>query len=201
LLGCEPAELVTVESLVNDRDVEDLHYPADRLLSRQGLRGLYLANFLPWDSRRYSEEMVARFGAHCARNHRTFDTYDRIDDMTYMTVHDMLKFSKLGYSRVTDNLCREIRFGRITREDALVIERYCQAEVPEAEIASFCAWLGISVVGFHWLGKQIKTDPADLPVRPTLSDRQARFVDSFLTNAPAVAEGGTYTVYGKGLHI
>ncbi len=201
LLGCEPAELVTVESLVNDRDIEDLQYPADRLLARHDVRGLYLANFLPWDSRRYSEEMIARYGALAARNHRTFDTYDRIDDMTYMTVHDMLKFSKLGYSRVTDNLCREIRFNRLSRDDARVLERYYQAEIPEAEIATFCAWLGISVVGFHWLGQQVRSDDHALPVRPELSPVQCAFVDSFQTNAPDVSAGGHYTVYGKGLHV
>lgn len=201
LLGCEPAELVTVESLVNDRDVEDLHYPADRLLARHGIRGLYLANFMPWDARRYSEEMVRRYGARAARNRRTFDTYDRIDDMTYMSVHDLLKFSKLGYSRVTDSLCREIRFGRISREDARIIERHYQAEVPEEDVALFCRWLGISVTGFHWLGRQVKAEPVARPPKPELSARQQAFVDSFQVNAPPVWAGGAYTVYGKGLQV
>lgn len=200
LLGCEPTELITVESLVSDRDVEDLQYPSDRQLDRHGIRGLYLANFLPWDTRRYSEEMVTRHGAQAARNRRTFDTYDRIDDMTYMSVHDMLKFAKLGYSRVTDNLCREIRFGRIGRDDARVIERYYQSEQPDEDIAPFCDWLGISVTGFHWLGRQIKSEAEARPVRPELNAAQRTFVDSFQVNAPAVWEGG-YTVYGKGLHV
>lgn len=198
LLGCEPAELVTVESLIRPSDVEDLAYPADRLLARQNVRGLYLANYLPWDSRRTSEEMIARFGALAARNHRTFDTYDRIDDRTYMTVHDLLKFAKLGYSRVTDNLCREIRFGRIGREDARTIEQHYHAEVPEAEIEIFCAWLGIPVAGYHWFGPQQPGDPA---ARPALNAAQLAFVDSFRVNAPPVADGDRYIVYGKGLHV
>lgn len=196
LLGCEPEELVTVESLIEPRDVEDLAYPSDRLLARGKVRGIYLANYLPWDSRRYAEEMIARHGACAARNHRTFDTYDCIDDRTYMTVHDLLKQAKLGYSRVTDSLCREIRFGRITKEDARVIERHFQADVPTAEVEVFCRWLGIPVTGFNWFAARTPTAPL-----PALNAVQRVFVASFTVNAPAVADGDRYIVYGKGLEV
>lgn len=201
LLGCEPGDLVTVESLIRGRDVEDLHYPADRLLERHGIRGLYLANFLPWDVRRYSEEMIARFGALAARNWRTFDTYDRIDDMTYMSVHDLLKQAKLGYSRVTDSLCREIRFGRVSREDARVIERHFQAQPAEDGVATFCEWLGLSREGFRWLGRQIEPSVSDTVAVAALNETQRAFVGSFQVNAPPVWDGGRYIVYGKGLHV
>jgi hypothetical protein len=144
--------------------------------------------------------MIERYGAVSARNRRTFDTYDRIDDQTYMTVHDMLKFSKLGYSRVTDNLCREIRFQRISKADARVVERYCQAETPEDDIAKFCEWLGISVVGFHWLGKQVDSSAERRLLAPTLNDSQQAFVASFRASGAPVGEGA-YIVYGKGLDV
>ena len=87
-----------------------------------------MSNYIPWDSRIFSEEMINSRGALAAKNCRTFDSYDRIDDMTYMNVHDCLKFWRLGYSRVTDNLTREIRFKRINKSDAKVIEKYYQSE-------------------------------------------------------------------------
>ncbi len=96
--------------MIHPSEVEDIHYPTNSDLKKNNIVGIYLSNYLPWDSRRYSEEMIAKFGASAAKNKRTFDTYDRIDDKTYMTIHDILKQAKLGYSRVTDNLCREIRF-------------------------------------------------------------------------------------------
>lgn len=201
LMGCEPAELVTVESLVQARDVEDLAYPADRLLARKKVHGLYLANYLPWDGRRYAEDMIARFGALAAHNSRTFDTYDRIDDRTYMTVHDLLKAAKLGYSRVTDSLCREIRFGRITKADARALEHYYQTEIPEAEIATFCAWLGIPVTGFRWFGAPGSGGATTGSARPALSVAQQAFIGSFQVNAPPVADGARYIVYGKGLSV
>jgi len=201
LMRCEPDELLTVESLIRPREIEDLEYPSDRLLTKHGVRGLYLSNYLPWDSRRYSEEIIERYGALAALNRRTFDTYDRIDDCTYMTVHDILKSSKLGYSRVTDSLCREIRFGRISKSDAKVIEQFYQAEMPAAEIETFCAWLGIPVVGFHWLTKQITTSENAPRPRPVLNEKQQTFVASFKTNTAPVWETKKYIVYGKGLSV
>lgn len=200
LLGIEPGEFTSSETLVSESDVWDLEYPSDQTLVRTGLRGVYLSNFLPWDSRCYSEEMIHRFGALGAKNPRTFDTYDRIDDMTYMSIHDVLKFYLHGYSRVTDNLCREIRFGRISREDALTVQRHYQAEYPEEEIKTFLDWLGMEYSAFEWYAermpffseKNYKT-PLNLPAKS--------FVSSFTFNGPPVNSSKTFLIYGKGLHL
>lgn len=198
LLGIEPEELTTSETLVSTSDVWDLLYPSDQALVRTGLRGIYLSNFMPWDTRRYSEEMIQRFGALGAMNPRTFDTYDRIDDMTYMAVHDVLKFYLHGYSRVTDNLCREIRFGRISREDAVAVEQYYQSEYPSQGIKVFLDWLGMECSAFEWYaermpfyGKQPKKSP--------LTQRQKDFVGSFMANGTAVMSQGKFILFGKGL--
>ena len=201
LMRHEPADLVTVESLVQPRDVEDLHYPSEQTLARGGVRGLYLANYFPWDSRRYSEEMVARHGARCARNRRTFDTYDRIDDCTYMTAHDVLKFARLGYSRVTDSLCREIRFGRISRADARAVERHFQSEQPAAEVAQFCAWLGMSAEGIDWLLRHVHNRHVAEPAAAALTEAQQAFVDGFQANAEPVWDTCSYIIFGKGLSV
>jgi len=199
LMGHEPADLVTVESLVRRVEVDDLRYPSEQVLARSGVRGLYLANFFPWDSRRYSEEMVNRYGARCALNRRTFDTYDRIDDCTYMTVHDLLKFSRLGYSRVTDSLCREIRFGRITRADALAVQQHYQAENPRAEVDQFSSWLGMKPEALDWLRQHVH-GRFRTPIAPvSLTEGQTRFVQSFHANADPVWETSPYIVFGKGL--
>ena len=201
LMRHEPADLVTVESLVQPVEVEDLHYPTEQTLSRSGVRGLYLANYYPWDSRCYSEEMIERFGARAALNRRTFDSYDRIDDCTYMTVHDILKFARLGYSRVTDSLCREIRFGRVSRADARAIELHFQAEQAQAEVEQFCAWLGMKPNALDWFHRHLYTlHPAVAGAVP-LTEAQQTFVAGFKTNAPPVWTTPNYVVFGKGLSV
>jgi N-acetyl sugar amidotransferase len=198
LLGIEPGELTSSETLVSESDVWDLEYPSDQALVRTGLRGIYLSNFLPWDSRRYSEEMISRFGALGAKNPRTFDTYDRIDDMTYMGVHDVLKFYLHGYSRVTDNLSREIRFGRINREDALAVERHYQAEYPKEEIKVFLDWLGMEYSAFEWYAEKLPYF-GKTPRHLDLAQNQETFVSSFAVNGPPVMNRKEFIVYGKGL--
>jgi hypothetical protein len=200
LLGIEPGELTSSETLVSESDVWDLEYPSDQALVRTGLRGIYLSNFLPWDSRRYSEEMISRFGALGAKSLRTFDTYDRIDDMTYMGVHDVLKFYLHGYSRVTDNLSREIRFGRINREDALAVERHYQAEYPKEEIKLFLDWLGMEYSAFEWYAGRMPFFAERSHMAP-LSRSAESFVSGFTSNASPVNESKTFILYGKGLHL
>ena len=37
-------------------------------------------------------------------------------------IHDYLKFVKLGYGRGSDHACKDIRAGRMTREEGIVVE-------------------------------------------------------------------------------
>jgi N-acetyl sugar amidotransferase len=201
LMGIEPDELVTTDTLLTRRDVEDLRYPSDAELARHDVVGLYLANYLPWDSRSYSEEAIERFGAVAAANPRTFDTYDRIDDMTYMTAHDLLKQAKLGYSRVTDNLVREIRFGRIERETAREVESCFQGEFPREQLRVLLDWLGMSEDALRWLLRRLPHgEPAESADRTLSADAQ-RFVDEYVVNGGTVHDPLGFTIFGKGLEL
>ncbi len=201
LMGHEPGELVSTESLLDDNDVLPLRYPSDSQLADTNVRGIYLANYLPWDTRRYSEEMVDRFGARAAQCPATFDTYDHVDNMVYTSVHDALKRRKLGYGRVRDHLCREIRFGRITRDDALELERhYSDATSPRLN-QMFFDWLGISDQAFQWLMNHHFGDAA-APARATpLSAAARRFTGSYCTNAAAFEQQDHYILIGKGMQV
>jgi N-acetyl sugar amidotransferase len=207
LMGIEPEDMIRPQSLINDLDIQDLNYPSDQKLKANGIRGLYLANFFPWDSRKYAELAVKQFGALAAKNFRTFDTYDRIDDVVYMTVHDLLKFSKFGYSRVTDSLCREIRFGRISRRDAKEVEMFYQSQFPHLEIKKFADWLGIHQAGIEWVLRLKASDTSfvDGHVSPLpdlqLSETSQEFVHKFATTTEDVHAQPGFILIGKGLKL
>jgi hypothetical protein len=59
-----------------------------------------------------------------------------------MDVHDHVKYLKHGYSKVTDHACREIRHGRLTREQAQSLVRHHEAQ-PMTHLGKFCEWLGV----------------------------------------------------------
>ena len=200
LMGVEPDELATTDSFLTSRDVEDLRYPSDAELARHGVEGIYLSNYVPWDSRTFSEDAVKRFGAVSAVNPRTFDPYDRVDDMTYMTSHDLLKQARLGYARVTDNLVREIRFGRIDRSLALAVRDHYQSNFPAAELRVFLDWIGMTEDAFRWILRRLPHGEADeSPYAEGLSDAARVFIEGFQVTAGRVHDSEQFTIFGKGL--
>ena len=208
LMGAEPHDLVRPQSLISEFDVQELEYPSDANLNRYNIRGLYMANFTPWDSRLYSEFAVTNLGALAAKNLRTFDTYDRVDDVVYMSVQDLLKYAKFGYSRVTDSLCREIRFGRISRDDAKIVETFFQSQIPQQEIDAFAQWIGAESPGINWILRWT-TGPtsfmAQSPLQPEakvteLVGSAKTFVSDFKTNTGSVHSEPGFVIIGKGLY-
>jgi hypothetical protein len=60
-----------------------------------------------------------------------------------MNLHDQLKLYKHGFSKVTDHACREIRHGRLTREEGLALVRHLE-EPPVEYLQLFMDWLGVT---------------------------------------------------------
>jgi hypothetical protein len=119
-----------------------------------------------------------------------------------MTIHDVLKQGKLGYSRVTDNLCREIRFKRVAKEDARVIEKFFQAQNPSPEINRFLSWLGMKPEGFRWYVERLPfSAQLEFDKVVNLNETQTNFINSFVVNHRDVSQSKEYTIFGKGLSI
>ena len=87
--------------------------------------------------------MIRDYGYRTASFSRTFDCYDYVDCFNYMNIHDQLKLYKHGFSKVTDHACREIRHGRLTREEgASLVCRFEQRPIEFCDL--FCEWLGVT---------------------------------------------------------
>jgi hypothetical protein len=107
-----------------------------------GTRGIYLSNYIRWDPKKQNELMIKKYNYKTKFFNRTFDKYEYVDCFNYMGIHDILKQYKHGYSKVTDQASREIRFGRLKRKDAEIIVNYFQSQKIEYE-DNFCEWIGI----------------------------------------------------------
>ena len=86
-------------------------------IKKVGVRGIYLGNYVRWDPKAQHEQMILSHAYSTASflEHLILMTmWIAIIIWIYMTEK---KFSKHGYSKVTDHACREIRHGRITREE------------------------------------------------------------------------------------
>lgn len=150
LMGMEGLDLPTVFDTLTEEDVWQYRYPDDRSLEAAGVVGIYLGNYVRWDPKAQHEQMIAQHDYASCRFARTFDCYDHVDCFNYMNLHDLLKLYKQGYSKVTDHACREIRHGRLTREQGLALVRYHEQR-PAEHVDLFCEWLGVTPSSLQFL--------------------------------------------------
>lgn len=150
LMGYEAEDLINEFDGIAERDVIAFRYPDDRELERVGVRGIYLNNYIRWDSRLQHEQMIDAYGYETMPQTRTFDTYNDIDCWNYSDVHDYIKWLKHGYGKVVDHCCREIRLGHLNRQEAIgLVEKYMA--LPPENLNLFLNWLGITENAFHYL--------------------------------------------------
>lgn len=143
LMGLEAEDLVDVTRDLPERDLLPYFYPHDKELERVGVRGIYLSNYIRWDTKAFHERMLDAYGYETAPLQRTFDPYNDVDCVHYAGLHDYLKFLKWGYGKATDHACREIRLRRLTREEAIdLVSRYEAVEPRDAP--AFLDWIGMT---------------------------------------------------------
>jgi N-acetyl sugar amidotransferase len=140
LMGVEAEDLAKGTEDLTAADMEQFVYPHDRELEAVGVRGIYLNNYIRWDSKAQHEQMIDLYGYETAAQQRTFDTYNDVDCFHYSGLHDEIKVLKYGYGKVTDHASREIRLKRLTREEGIdLVHRY--QNVPAQDMSLFLDWL------------------------------------------------------------
>lgn len=143
LMGWEGGDLVDGREGLTEEDLRPFFYPRDEEISKVGVRGIYLSNYIRWDTKRQHEDMIERYGYESAKQQRTFDTYNDVDCQHYSGLHDWIKFVKFGYGKVTDHASREIRLRRMTRAEGIELVHRYQSVRPRDK-STFLAWVGMS---------------------------------------------------------
>lgn len=142
LMGYEAEDLVQGTDLISIDDMEQFVYPHDKELESVGVRGIYLSNYVRWDSKAQHEKMIGKYQYETAIQQRTFDSYNDVDSFHYSGIHDYIKFLKYGYGKVSDHASREIRLKRMTREQGIdLVERY-QNVIPN-DLPLFLKWMNL----------------------------------------------------------
>jgi len=155
LMGYEADDLLSDFDTLRESDIWQYRYPDERDLMSNGTRGIYLGNYIRWDPKAQHELMIEKFGYKTAAFARTFETYDHVDCYNYLDLHDQIKYYKQGFSKVTDTVCREIRFGRISREAGLSLVNSYQRQLP-IHTKLFSDWLGLSHSSLQFILDQIR---------------------------------------------
>jgi hypothetical protein len=207
LAGREADDLLSIFDTLDEGDIWQYRYPEDDDLERVGVRGIYLGNYVRWDPKAQHEQMIRTHGYLSASFARTFDTYDHTDCYNFMDLHDYLKQLKHGYSKVTDHASREIRHGRLTREEGAALVRR-HADAPLRHVGKFCEWLGIDAHGLNFIMNQHRNplywEQASPGVwnriNPLLPETEAAPIDAgFIANSTlSLDRRDAYITIGKG---
>ena len=143
LMGMEAEDLLKKSRNLNEADMEQFFYPHDKELEAVGVRGIYLNNYVRWDSKAQHEQMIHGFQYQTSTQQRTFDTYNDVDCWHYSGLHDYIKYLKHGYGKVVDHASREIRLKRLTREHAIeLVAKYQPVQPNDTRV--LLDWLGMS---------------------------------------------------------
>jgi N-acetyl sugar amidotransferase len=211
LMGHEADDLLRIFDTLREGDIWQYRYPDDRSLHDVGVTGIYLGNYVRWDPKAQHEEMMRSCGYRTAECSRTLDCYDHVDCYNYIDLHDQIKLYKHGFSKVTDHACREIRHGRLTREQGLMlVRRYEQAPVRFSGL--FQKWLGVTEASLQFLMDEHRNPKFWNPAGPgvwTFNGASARETTTLPNGAQPVGagfqatnawdmDGAAYIVIGKG---
>ena len=150
LMGVDELGIQDYDLEIASHELECIRYPEDRDIERAAIKGLYLGNYYRWDPVQQHKFVKRVYGYLGKTSSRTYYKYDNPDCNFYNNFQDILKFLKLGYSKVTDQLVRDIRHGRVSRKRATFLRSYYEAQLPE-NVTSLASWLGANPISLSLL--------------------------------------------------
>jgi N-acetyl sugar amidotransferase len=124
-------------------------YPSDEELSDVGVRGIYLGNYVAWEANEQTELMKDwGFEESPEPFERTYRRMSNLDDMHENGIHDYLKYVKFGYGRGSDHSCKDIRAGKMTREEGIeMVEKYDHVK-PRRDLERWLDYVGMTEAEF-----------------------------------------------------
>lgn len=148
LRGIDAEDLIGSSDTVSVKDLQAYIYPSDEQLEKSRVRGLYIGNYVKWDSQKQIADAIARFGYESNVQERTYNTYESINCANNASVHDYIKFLKFGYGKVNDHVARDIRLKRLSREDGLKLIKTYLTIKPKA-LDQFLSWANLTEEKFY----------------------------------------------------
>lgn len=111
---------------------------------------MYVSYFIPWNSF-LNYEFAKKHGFHDLthewdRTHHV-ENFDQIDSRAYL-VHSWLKYPKFGHATATDYTSRMIRYGMLSRDEAIKLVKSKDHNLDPASVRDFCEFVGYSETEF-----------------------------------------------------
>lgn len=144
---------VDEKELIDNADVtsQDLFFtraPQKRDLNK--LNPIYISYFEEWNSFK-NYELAKKHGFHdltheWRRTHHVED-FDQIDSRAYL-IHSWMKYPKFGHASATDYAARMVRYGLISRDEAVKMVKEHDDKLDPLSIRDFCVFCGYTETEF-----------------------------------------------------
>ena len=108
-------------------DVDWYSLPDDKVYFDNKLKGIYLGNFIKWDTYKQTNLMKQLYNWQESKEpfERTYRRISNLDDMHENGTHDYLKYIKFGYGRCSDHASKDIRMNYMTRDEGIkMVKKY-----------------------------------------------------------------------------
>jgi N-acetyl sugar amidotransferase len=111
---------------------------------------IYISYFTPWNSLK-NYELAKKHGFHDLthewnRTHHV-EQFDQVDSRAYL-VHAWMKYPKFGHASATDYAARFVRYGLLSREEAIALVKRHDHDLDVLCIRDFCDFMGYSEIEF-----------------------------------------------------
>jgi N-acetyl sugar amidotransferase len=146
-------------------------YPTDEELDKANIRIVFLDYFMKEFSLMANANFSVLRGLHTKKPNPLINpdvTGTSMVDEDFININMMLRYLKYGFGRTTDLVNEEIRYGRMTRDEAIKLVSLYDGNFDSDILVRFCNYIQISVHDF-W-------EIADGYVNKTLFERKAEGV-------------------------
>ena len=139
--GIDTQELIDATG-ISRKDLNFFEPPTREEMNK--LDPIYISYFTQWNSFK-NYEIAKRYGFHDLthewnRTHHV-EQIDQVDSRAYL-IHPWLKYPKFGHASATDYVSRMVRYGMLTREEAIDLIKKHDHALDPLVVRDFCEFLG-----------------------------------------------------------
>jgi N-acetyl sugar amidotransferase len=148
---------------ITKHDVLQYTYPTEKEMEDANLRITFLGHFWKDWSLMDNGNFSTLRGLETRSNNKPFETGDLLGitaiDEDWVTLNQMIKYLKYGFGRISDYVNEDVRMGRISRDQGILLNEKYDGKCSEKYIKSFSDYIGITVKEF-WIqvDKSVNTD-------------------------------------------
>ena len=133
---------------VDKKDLSLLKAPDSDEINR--LDPMYVSYFVPWNSisnYHFAKEHGFHDLTHEWDRTQNAENFDQVDTRAYL-VHPWMKYPKFGHGVATDYASRYVRYGMMTRDEAIKLVKERDGNLDPKCVEDFCEFLGYSETEF-----------------------------------------------------